>query len=79
MRKIFPLLVFCFLALLVLFQIGRTEYATVTNAISPGTIRSDATYEHIGVLWWINGDDDLDSSLNLEFRPLGATTWTSRR
>ncbi len=45
------------------------------NAVTPGTIRTDATFNHIGVLWWITGDDDLDSSLKLEFRRQGESLW----
>jgi len=45
------------------------------NAVSPGATRVDATYEHLGVLWWISGDDDLDSSLQLEFRHADQIDW----
>ena len=48
--------------------------AAVTEVI-PGEIRVDATFEHIGALWWIEGDEDLDSSMSLEFRRSGDTTW----
>ena len=74
MRKIFILLAFSFISLVVV-QLGRAGPVAVTNAISPGMVQADATYDHIGILWWINGDDDLDSNMSLEFRPLGATTW----
>ncbi len=45
------------------------------NAIVPGQIQMDATYNHLGAVWWITGDDDLDSSLTLEFRRLGDSIW----
>ncbi|HHC09228.1 MAG TPA: hypothetical protein ENK55_11010, partial [Actinobacteria bacterium] len=45
------------------------------EAIVPGEIRVDATFEHLGVVWFVTGDADLDSTMTLEFRPLGATTW----
>ena len=46
------------------------------EAVVPGDLRIDATYEHIGVLWWIDGDDDLDSQLQLEFRIEGNPVWS---
>ncbi len=45
------------------------------DAIAPGGIRADATFEHIGVLWSISGDDDHDSAMTLEFRKLGESAW----
>ncbi|MFQ5594257.1 MAG: FG-GAP-like repeat-containing protein [Anaerolineae bacterium] len=45
------------------------------DAVVPGEIRADATFEHIGVLWWIDGDDDLDSEMSLEFRRQGESNW----
>jgi uncharacterized repeat protein (TIGR01451 family) len=45
------------------------------NDVIPGEIRADATFEHIGVVWWIDGDDDLDSSFFIEYRQLGETAW----
>ena len=35
----------------------------------------DATFDHIGVVWWIGGDDDLDSAFNLEYRLSGDAIW----
>jgi len=43
--------------------------------VVPGAVRADATFEHLGVVWTISGDDDLDSSMALEFRRQGETTW----
>jgi hypothetical protein len=40
-------------------------------------VRTDGTFEHIGVVWEISGDDDLDSSMSLEFRLQGTSTWNS--
>ncbi|MDJ0954850.1 MAG: right-handed parallel beta-helix repeat-containing protein, partial [Acidimicrobiia bacterium] len=45
------------------------------DAISPGTVRVDATYGSIGVVWMVTGDTNLDSSMSLEFRETGATGW----
>ena len=45
------------------------------NAIAPTTIRVDATYESIGVVWEVTGDTNLNSSMLLEFRPTGTSTW----
>ena len=49
--------------------------ALAGDAVVPGDIQVDATFEHIGAVWWIDGDDDLDSAMVLEFRRLGAATW----
>ncbi|MEM7115332.1 MAG: hypothetical protein AAF614_23020 [Chloroflexota bacterium] len=48
---------------------------TAVNAITPLTIRTDATFNHIGVRWEVSGDENLNSSMSLEFRPVGETTW----
>ena len=45
------------------------------DAITPGQVRLDATIEHIGAMWEVTGDSDLDSTLALEFRRLGQSTW----
>jgi uncharacterized repeat protein (TIGR01451 family) len=63
-----------FPALLVLTA-ALSHAAPVGDDIIPGEIRADATFEHIGVLWWIEGDDDLDSAMTLEFRRQGQSAW----
>ena len=35
----------------------------------------DSTYDHIGVLWWVEGDDNLNSTMSLEFRRQGDSLW----
>jgi hypothetical protein len=50
--------------------------AIAGNAVVPGAIRADATYEHLGVVWTISGDDDLDSTMVLDFRPVGGGAWS---
>ena len=64
-------MILCLLAI----ALGPAEPAAAGDALVPGTARADATFEHLGVLWWIDGDDDLDSSMTLEFRVLGETAW----
>ena len=49
--------------------------ARAGDAVAPGAVRADATFEHLGVMWTIAGDDDLDSSMALEFRPQGSGSW----
>jgi hypothetical protein len=49
--------------------------AAAADAVVPGAIRTEATFEHIGVMWSITGDDDLDSTMILEYRKDGDTTW----
>jgi hypothetical protein len=50
-------------------------HAAPSEAVVPGLVRVDASFEHIGVLWWLEGDSDLDSRMTLEFRPQGSPTW----
>ena len=45
--------------------------AAPEDAIVPGQIRADTTFDHIGVVWWIDGDTDHDSMMTLEFRKPG--------
>lgn len=45
------------------------------NNVIPGSVRVDATFQHISILWWISGDDNCNSSLSLEFRPTSGGTW----
>ncbi len=49
--------------------------ANLADPVVPGLIQVDATYEHVGVVWWITGDDDLDSALTLDYRLVGETSW----
>jgi hypothetical protein len=53
---------------------GRSS-AAASDAVIPGQIRADATFEHIGVLWAIAGDTDRDSRMTLEFRRPDETVW----
>jgi uncharacterized repeat protein (TIGR01451 family) len=45
------------------------------DAVVPGAIQADATFEHIGVVWWVQGDANHNSGLTLEFRRLGESIW----
>ena len=75
MRKRYAL-VMLFTILLLTATIGTQQSAAqANNTLAPGQIRADATFEHIGLLWWIDGDDDLDSAMSLEFRRLGDSVW----
>ena len=49
--------------------------AAPQNSVSAGAVRVDSTFHHIGVYWEITGDDDLDSTMTLEFRPAGTSDW----
>ena len=60
--------VLCLLAFM-----GKGAHAADT--VVAGSVQTDATFEHLGVVWWITGDDDLDSTFELEFRLLGETLW----
>ena len=59
-------------AVAVVFTVGN---AFAQNAVVPGEVRVDATFQHVGVVWWIGGDDDLDSTMVAEFRRMGDPTW----
>jgi len=45
------------------------------NAVSPGDIKIDPTFEHIGILYNINGDANLNSNLQIEFRKQGESNY----
>jgi len=61
--------------LCLLAVIGSSTQIEAGDAVVPGAIRADSTFEHLGVVWTITGDDDLDSSMVLEFRPQGTGAW----
>lgn len=65
---------FGFVAAMALFAATASMVAAL-DSVTPGAVRIDATYEHLGVVWWIVGDDDRDSRFSLEFRKQGASTW----
>ena len=71
------LTVFATLALIVTLLGWLSDEATAApgNAISPGTVRVDASFESVGVVWTVDGDQDLDSTMTLEFREAGTTEW----
>ena len=56
-------------------MVAAVDATSVSDAVSPGTARVDATFDHLGLVWWIEGDDDLDSAFELEFRRLGEIDW----
>jgi hypothetical protein len=58
-----------------IISIGWSVVAYAGNNVVPGAIQADATFQHIGVMWPITGDDDLDSTMVLEFRKQGEGTW----
>lgn len=63
------------LAVLALTLSNQTTRAASEDAIVPGIIRTDATFENLSALWWISGDANHDSAMTLEFRKLGDSTW----
>jgi len=52
-----------------------TLVPTNPTALKPLSIRTDATFEHIGLVWNVTDDVDLDSRLVLEYRKEGASGW----
>ena len=75
MKRIGVVLACATLAMLFLAAAGRPLRAAPANAIVPGQIRTDATFQHLGVAWSITGDDDHDSSFTLEYRRMGESSW----
>jgi len=63
------------LAVCLLLQPSARALGAPDDAVVPGLIRADATFEHIGVVWEVLGDVNLNSSLMLEFRRPGESTW----
>ena len=63
------------LALLGSLLIALPATAALGDAIVPGALRIDPTFEHVGVRWTVSGDADLDSTMTLEFRESGTTGW----
>lgn len=45
------------------------------DAIVAGAVRADATFNAIGVAWTVSGDVNLNSSMTVEYRKLGASAW----
>jgi len=70
-----PVLASLALALSLLFQPSALALGAPGDAIIPGTIQADATFEHIGVVWWVQDDANHNSALTLEYRRLGESTW----
>ena len=58
-----------------LVAIAAPANAAPGDAIVPGSIRVDATHENLGVTWSVSGDSNLDSAMQLEFRPSGTIDW----
>ncbi|MCP3976333.1 MAG: hypothetical protein GY720_17755 [bacterium] len=53
----------------------QTGSPSSAHAAIPGKLRVDATFENLGVLWWIDGDIDNDAALYVEFRESGSAMW----
>jgi len=51
---------------LAVFGGAHTLYAA--DPIVAGALQVDPTFDHLGVRWEVDGDDDLDSTLTLEYR-----------
>ena len=45
------------------------------NAVTPGKVRVDSTFHHVGVLWSIEGDDNLNSTFKIEYRLVSSGEW----
>jgi hypothetical protein len=64
------------LGTLAILLVGAAPLAAAPgDSVVPGDVRVDASFHHIGAYWEITGDDDLDSTMTLEYRPTGTTEW----
>jgi len=65
-----------FLLLLLLLQQNKHIQASVSDSIVLGPTQVNATFDNLGVVWWISsGDTNHDSTFTLEFRKIGESTW----
>lgn len=60
---------------LLIVALARPSQAAPGDAVTPGAIRADATFTHIGAAWAIGGDNNLNSALTLEYRRQGESVW----
>jgi uncharacterized repeat protein (TIGR01451 family) len=63
------------LVIMVTFEPGFHASAAPGDAIQPGAARANAGFDAIGVVWFVSGDTNLNSSLTLEFRKSGESVW----
>lgn len=70
-----PPFVATLLFFLTLFVGITSATASSGDAVVPGEVRVDATFDNLGVVWFVAGDDDLDSTMTLEFRKTGSGPW----
>jgi uncharacterized repeat protein (TIGR01451 family) len=66
------------LSLIALWIVGLQPAVTLAapgDAVVPGSLRADATFQHIGVVWEVTGDNNRNSALTLEFRKQGESAW----
>jgi uncharacterized repeat protein (TIGR01451 family) len=66
---------FMVLAILALPLTVTNSRAAPEDAVTPGVIRTDATFENLSAIWWINGDSNHNSSMTLEYRKTGESAW----
>ncbi|WP_103866522.1 immunoglobulin-like domain-containing protein [Aquimarina sp. I32.4] len=45
------------------------------NNVTPQTISAESTYENIGIVWSITGDNDMDSKLTIEYKASSSSTY----
>ncbi|RME44377.1 MAG: hypothetical protein D6791_13325, partial [Chloroflexi bacterium] len=52
-----------------------TGFPSTCAAVTPGEVQVDATDQHIGLRWQVQGDDNLNAGVSVRFRRQGATAW----
>ncbi|WP_103069678.1 immunoglobulin-like domain-containing protein [Aquimarina sediminis] len=45
------------------------------NSVTPKSITSETTYENIGIVWAIDGDNNFDSQLTIEYKASNSSTY----
>jgi hypothetical protein len=64
-----------FICVVLVLQPMEEGVAAPGDAIVTGVLRVDPSNKHIGILWWVEGDDNLDSSMTLDYRVFGTSDW----
>lgn len=61
------------LQLVILACLAGVEFCNAQDAVTPGNIITNSTFQHIGVHYQIEGDDNLNSTLAITYRKEGST------
>ena len=51
------------------------DAASAQDAVAPGSLAAEPTYEHVGLRWQLSGDDNLNAGCTIRYRRAGTTEW----